>query len=297
MNLILLHKKGWCVMKNYCEKCGTELIDGVCPKCVQNATKAENKNEGKYKRLFMSPNEKLVTVLGNSYVENFFQDGTVRNGFAVVSDKRAYFQGNNYYISHDAKGNKKVIKNQQSRTVDLKDVTGTGTDSYSNIAWKIWGVISLIIVVLGLITFWNMTAHAVAEIEPVSAGTTSIKSVSYIWLLLLLIFPIFCFFMYQRSKVSLITIQYAGGEIGFDKNWFTQQEIDLFQKQLRLAKDKAIEASENAVANKLQEAVASMAQSASSSNSKADELTKLVDLLQKGVITQEEFNKMKKEMI
>lgn len=284
-------------MKNYCEKCGTELIDGVCPKCVQKEGQTESKYGGKYKSLFMSPNEKLVTVLGNSYVENFFQDGTVRNGFAVVSDKRAYFQGNNYYISHDAKGNKKVIKNQQSRTVDLKDVTGTGTDSYSNIAWKIWGVISLIIVVLGLITFWNMTAHAVAEIEPVSAGTTSIKSVSYIWLLLLLIFPIFCFFMYQRSKVSLITIQYAGGEIGFDKNWFTQQEIDLFQKQLRLAKDKAIEASENAVANKLQEAVASMAQSASSSNSKADELTKLVDLLQKGVITQEEFNKMKKEMI
>ena len=296
MNLILLHKKGWCVMKNYCEKCGTELIDGVCPKCVQKEGQTESKYGGKYKSLFMSPNEKLVTVLGNSYVENFFQDGTVRNGFAVVSDKRAYFQGNNYYISHDAKGNKKIIKNQQSRTVDLKDVTGTGTDSYTNIAWKIWGFISLIVVVFGLICFWTMTAHA-AESQPVSASASSMGSIDVILQLVLFAIPTFCFYMYQRSKVSLITIQYAGGEIGFDKNWFTQQEIDLFQKQLRLAKDKAIEASENAVANKLQEAVASMAQSASSSNSKADELTKLVDLLQKGVITQEEFNKMKKEMI
>lgn len=115
--------------------------------------------------------------------------------------------------------------------------------------------------------------------------------------LFFLFFSILCFFMYQRSKVSLITIQYAGGEIGFDKKWFTQQEIDLFQKQIRLAKDKAIEASDNAVANKLQEAVTSITQSASSPNSKADELSKLADLLQKGAITQEEFEKMKKELI
>ncbi len=114
---------------------------------------------------------------------------------------------------------------------------------------------------------------------------------------ILLQFPILCFFMYQRSKVSLITIQYAGGEIGFDKEWFTQQEIDLFEKQIRLAKDKAIEASENAAANKLQEAVSSITQSASAPSSKADELSKLADLLQKGAITQEEFEKMKKDLI
>lgn len=115
--------------------------------------------------------------------------------------------------------------------------------------------------------------------------------------ILLVIFQIFCFFMYERSKISIITIQYAGGEIGFDKKWFTQQEIELFEKQIHLAKDKAVEASNNAVANKLQAAVANMTQPAPSSNSKADELSKLVDLLQKGVITQEEFDKMKKDLI
>lgn len=116
-------------------------------------------------------------------------------------------------------------------------------------------------------------------------------------ILLIVIFPIFCFFMYYRSKVSMITIQYAGGEIGFDKKWFTQQEIDLFEKQIRVAKDRAIEASDNAVANKLQEAVSTITQSATSSSSKADELSKLADLLGKGAITQEEYDKMKKELI
>lgn len=114
---------------------------------------------------------------------------------------------------------------------------------------------------------------------------------------LLIVLPAICFYMYQRSKVSLVTIQYAGGEIGFDKKWFTQQEVDLFQKQLRLAKDKAIEASDNAVATKLQEAVSAIAQPAAPKISKADEISKLTDLLAKGVITQEEFEKMKKDLI
>lgn len=128
----------------------------------------------------------------------------------------------------------------------------------------------------------------------VNAGSTSAAGG---FIIILLVFAMFCFFMYQRSKVSMITIQYAGGEIGFDKKWFTQQEIDLFEKQIRLAKDKAVEASDNAVANKLQEAVSNLTQSATSQSSKADELSKLADLLAKGAITQEEFDKMKKELI
>lgn len=116
-------------------------------------------------------------------------------------------------------------------------------------------------------------------------------------ILILWFFSIFCFFMYQRSKVSMITIQYAGGEIGFDKKWFTQQEIDLFEKKIRLAKDRVVEECDNAVANKLQEAVSNLTQTTKTQNSKADELSKLADLLAKGALTQEEFDKMKKELI
>lgn len=284
-------------MKNVCEKCGTVLIDGVCPNCVQRETKTEKGGDKRFQKIFMSPNEKMVAVLGNSYIENFFQNGSLSKGFAVISDKRAYFQGNNYYISHDAKGRKKVVKNQQSRTVDLKDITGTGMDSYSNIVWKIWGYVCSVFMVIFLLFFWSKTANAAAmETEPAGA-VSSFASVIIIFFLLFLGVLILCFYMYQRSKVSLVTIQYAGGEIGFNKKWFTQQEIDLFQKQLRLAKDKAIEASDNAVATKLQEAVSAIAQPAAPKISKADEISKLTDLLAKGVITQEEFEKMKKDLI
>lgn len=268
-------------MNNFCEKCGTELIDGVCPKCVSRENVATSRSEKRFAHIFMSPKEKLVAVLGNSYIERFLHNGSVERGFSIVSDKRVYFQGNNYFISYNAKGKKKLIKNQQSRTVDLKDVTGTGMDSYVNTAWLIRGhfVAILIFIILFMLSIGNEQAPG-NELA-----------------LALMILPVFCYFKYHKSAISLITIQYAGGVIGFEKNWFTQQEIDLFQKQLRLAKDKAIEDSDIAVANKLQEAVSNITQSVSSHSSKADELSKLVDLLQKGVITQEEFEKIKKELI
>ncbi len=142
-------------MNKFCEKCGTALIDGVCPKCVQNETTLENRYEKKFKNFFMSPNEKLIAVLGNSYIEKFFQNGSLNNGFAVVSDKRAYFQGNNYSISYNAKGKMKIVKNHQSRTVDLKDITGTGTDTYANIMWKVWGYIGLVFVGLVLVSIFG----------------------------------------------------------------------------------------------------------------------------------------------
>ena len=261
-------------MSNFCMKCGTKLIEGECPNCIQSEEKKTDKYEEKYKQFFMSPKEKLVAVLGNSYLEKFFYNGTIRKGFSVVSDKRVYFQGTNYYISYNANGRKNIIKNKQSRTVDLKDITGTGTDSYLNKIWLIMGCIFLLFAFLGL-TSTNPTV-------PIIIGV----SVFAINLL-----------QYFRSSVTLVTIQYAGGVIGFDVNWFSEQEIEMFQKQLRLAKDKAIEASDNAIANKFQEAVNGIGQPVTSLSSKADEITKLVDLLQKGIITQDEFEKMKKDLI
>lgn len=104
-------------------------------------------------------------------------------------------------------------------------------------------------------------------------------------------------YFYDRSKVSLITVQYVGGEIGVDRDWFDEQEIQLFERQLQVAKDSVIEAGETAVVNKLQEAVSTLKQPVMAQTSKADEILKLTELLEKGVISQEEFEKIKKELI
>ena len=59
------------------------------------------------------------------------------NGFAIVSDKRCYFQGTSYEITYKNNGRKKSNKTNRSRTVDLKDITGTGFDYIQNILYII----------------------------------------------------------------------------------------------------------------------------------------------------------------
>ena len=94
----------------------------------------------------------------------------------------------------------------------------------------------------------------------------------------------------------MLTVQYNGGEIAFNMADFSEEEIASFQRQLRLAKDKVTENNSNIEKSTIKEAVSSVIQSTPHS-SKADELVKLADLLSKGVISQEEFEKMKKELI
>lgn len=120
----------------------------------------------------------------------------------------------------------------------------------------------------------------------------------YILVLLIVLFFVLIFF-YYKSRVSLVTIQYAGGEIAFDIRWFSKQEIDDFQRQLRLAKDKSIEASDNAVVDKLKATVNDMymAQGQNTTSSKADELVKYGELLRNGLITQEEFDVFKRSLM
>ena len=131
-------------MNRFCEKCGTELIDEVCPKCIQNESDIVKENVDKYKQFVASPNEKVVAVLGHSYIEKFLKKGSIKEGFAVASDKRVYFQGNHYYIGYNARGKIKANKNCELRTVDIKDITGIGTYNYSNNIWKILKIISIV---------------------------------------------------------------------------------------------------------------------------------------------------------
>lgn len=279
-------------MANFCVKCGTELIDGVCPKCTQEQSTSIRQDE-KFKRFFMNPKEKLVTTLGNTYIQNFLNNGSVRNGFSVVSDKRVYFQGKTYELVTKNNGRKKVIKTKKSRTVDLKDVTGTGYDSYSNVLAKI---LAFVFFAIGTI-FFSLSMSAVAD-RTNNLSTEDV--IGIIFMLIVCLIPGVVFLVvFLQSRVNLIAIQFAGGEIAFDINWFSEMEIEDFQKQLRLAKDKAIEEADNAVANKLQEAVSSatVGQQSAQSNSVADELAKYGDLLERGLITQEEFDKKKQELL
>ena len=222
-----------------CPACGTQLINGVCPRCTNaQMMAAQNRNDAKFTRLFMNPNEKLVATLGNNYIQNYLHNGSVRNGFAVVSDKRAYFYGTSYTISYNGRGNPNANKMSRSQVVDLKDVTGSGFIRMVNIGYAIlaWALVIISI-------FLIMLLYDIEEGLAVIGGLAALSAI------------LFLIYQYYDNKLSLISIQYAGGEIAFDIRWFSGQEINNFHQQLRLAKDKAVENYEYDMAKKISAAI------------------------------------------
>lgn len=319
-------------MDKYCMMCGTELIDGVCPKCIQSDAMSEGEHI-KFSRFFMSPNEKFIVALGNSYIENFISSGITEKGFAVVSDKRVYFQGTSYNVIQRNNGKNKLVKVNKSRTVNLDDVTGVGVDSSKNILWKILEYLSCIVVaiivfflvyyetnfentlVYTLVTFVPFVFAIIHDIlEKFNVKSNVWKAVFiFVWIVLISwihldilsviilnlipsVLMCICFFVYQKSKKALIVIQYAGGRIGFDKKWFIDKEIEQFQKLLYLAKDKGVAKKDAAISNQMQEAMSSITMQSSSSTDSdiVSKLEKAADMLSKGIISQEEFEKIKK---
>ena len=273
----------------FCEKCGIELIDGICPNCVQHGSKNANDYERKIKKFFMSQNERMVAVLGKDYSEEYLKKGKCLGGFAVVSDKRLYSFGRSYDICNNVFGQKEPRENKQSKTIDLKDVTGTGDSIYRQSRWLVMSIVHLVLMIIGIITctvIWGQQN----------------ENLAWLFLLALLVTPVLFIFMliylivHITTKFHMLTVQYNGGEIAFNMADFSEEEIASFQRQLRLAKDKVTENNSNIEKSTIKEAVSSVIQSTPHS-SKADELVKLADLLSKGVISQEEFEKMKKELI
>jgi Flp pilus assembly protein TadG len=99
---------------------------------------------------------------------------------------------------------------------------------------------------------------------------------------------------YILKRKNLFEIAFAGGKIAFNSNLYDKSEIDDFQKQLRRAKDSVVESAPAQVA-------ATVApQSTGESKTKlgvADELKKYAELLQQKLITQEEYDEVKMNLL
>lgn len=265
-------------MEQFCIKCGTQLVDGVCPNCSEEQSVpqtrqpvSDDRQNEKFKKVFMNPKEKFVCALGNNYAQNFLAGGSLGNGFAIVSDKRVYFKGKTYEIS----GKKFKVKNTAS-TVDLKDITGTEVRAFQNIAPLIIGVFFIIAGLLcGLIWpkmpgVWTLVAGG--------CGIGIILGISYF-----------------ASKKTLLTIMFGGGGIAVPLNWYSAREGEDFQRMLRIAKDNAVEDAENAAANAMREVMANTAVQPQPQpvTSSADELAKYAQLYKDGLISEEEFADIK----
>lgn len=202
--------------------------------------------------LFASPDERLVAVLGNTVAESFLSTGFLGNGFAVLSDKRVYFRGRCL-----ARSGKHFSARKEERVVDVQDITGTGF-VFINPIW---------IFVLSIILFCGLLISFIAY-EIISAiGSILLGGIALA--------------IYFSKKRTLFEISFAGGGIAFDVRWFSAEEAQFFQKNIKLIGDSAKGQKESAVRTA----------------SVADELNKLANLMANGLITREEYEAQKRSMM
>lgn len=231
-------------MDAFCTKCGTQLVDGICPNCSgkqyapqSQQSVSDERQDKNIKDVFINPKEKFVCALGNDYIQNFFAGGLLNRGYAIVSDKRFYFKGKGYEIN----GNKINVKKTES-TVDLRDITGTEVRTFANIALLIWGAF---LVIGGLFIF--------GLVSELGDGALSIFAFAFVEVI-----AIIFFIRYAASKKTVLTIMFGGGGISVPLNWYSSRESEKFQVMLRLAKDNVIETAENATADEIRELMKSI---------------------------------------
>ena len=277
----------------FCKKCGTELIDGVCPRCTQDESNSEDDSERKIKKLLLSQHERVIAVLGKKYSEQYLKTEKCSHGFAVVSDEKIYCFGKSYNIRNNIFGKRSPRKTEQSKTIDIKDVTSIGDSVFHYRFWQIESIVCLALIIFAIICVLDGMQTGGQQKSEVEWFITDICAATSVMVIpLLLIGMLLRLILCAISKIKMITVQYNGGEIAFDIADFEVEEIDDFRKKLQSVIDKAVEER-----HKVEQAVSPMARQSTPHNGKADELVKMADLLSKGLISQEEFDKMKKELI
>lgn len=131
-----------------CKKCGTEINskDEFCHNCgAQIIRKKKNQKDSseveeyklndkeieKLSQSFASKDEKYIASLGNGYIMSYLTKRSMSKGFAFITDKRVYFKG-----SCLSGTGKKLVKTNAERTVDVKNITGSGF-----IYQRYWGIL------------------------------------------------------------------------------------------------------------------------------------------------------------
>ena len=230
---------------------------------------------------FVSRDEKYIASLGNGYIMNYLANKSVKKGFAFITDKRVYFKG-----SCLSGTGKKLVKTNEERTVDVKNITGSGFTYH-----RYWGILVAlffsILVSLGVVV-------GTALLEYHKRPDFWLRILNFAVMALFFSLTVICCIgikTYLLKRKTLFRIEYAGGCIAFNVSFYAKAEIDDFQKQLRRAKDMAEECA-NVIVKPMEAPVETVTQ-----NSAADDLRKYAELLKEGLITQEEYDAMKKKVL
>lgn len=202
-----IHKAGG-LLNAGAKKAQQATMDGIAKaKELQHDAIAQRAEFAKQNDKFVDADEVTIATIGSNYLQNYLSGGYVSKGIGILTQKRFYFKGKNFTGS-----GKNVVASTQEGIVSIDDITYTMFEHTRHIGVLIFAIILTLIAVL-------------LKLSGVSPSIPLIAAI-----------PLYITYFIKRQTLFLIC--FPGGCFGFDIRWYPISDIQDFQRELHLLKDK-----------------------------------------------------------
>lgn len=169
-------------------------------------------SSGRGATLFVDQSETMVAAIGSNYVQNYLSGGAVEKGVGILTQKRFYFKGRNFYGT--GKDTRTMV---EEGVVSLEDITFTKFTHVRNVGALMFG---LLLVLAAAILFFFLP-HGMRFMAGIALVGAAVSFIVY--------------FVHRRS---LFFVAFPGGGFAFNIQWYPISDLRDFQRQLHLWKER-----------------------------------------------------------
>lgn len=212
---------------SFCKHCGAPQNSDIGQAPPQQNSRDETDESGfkenveklRRHKLLYADDEMVIDILGAGYISSIFAQESIVKSVMVCSNKRVYQKGR--LFEKNFQGHITHYKGEKS--VDLQEITGIAYLLVDPIRRLAWGLASLVIGIIGLLSTQEIQGVVIQYIAIVSGA--------------LLSFGLFSIVIYFFKRARWLTIEFAGGEIRTNCNWYKGKSVRRFMRSVATQKD------------------------------------------------------------
>jgi len=183
----------------------------------------------KFSGMFVDQSETAVAVLGNNYMQNILLGQTVKQGYAVLTQKRLYYKGT--YFSGEGK---LKTRTDGECVVPIEDVSMTNfVKAQGPMLQKLTAYFMIVcgIILLLVIAFDMLDRNMKLSEAPIPLIIMCVGIIAA---------GVVCFFQALQQGQTDFTISFPGGQLRFNVKWYPMADMQDFQRQIHLMREQYV---------------------------------------------------------
>lgn len=183
----------------------------------------------KFSGMFVDQSETAVAVLGNNYMQNILLGQKVKQGYAVLTQKRLYYKGT--YFSGEGK---LKTRTDGECVVPIEDISMTNfVKTQGLLLQKLTGIFMIVfgIICLLFVAFVMFDRNMKLSEAPIHIIFVCVA---------LMIAGVVCFFQALQQGQTDFTISFPGGQLRFNVKWYPMADMQDFQRQIHLMREQYV---------------------------------------------------------